>query len=223
MIENSNYYLVFYWMINELGLKGAELPVFAIIHSFSQDGVGKFTGSLNYLADFAGLTRQGVIKVLKKLIEKNYIIKEQRIDNGVKYNTYQVNFKVVNRVDIGSKQSLQGRSTEFTGGSKQSLPNNKSNNDIDNTMIKDIVEYLNEKTGSRYRWQSKDTQKHIKARLKEGYTIDDFKKVIDIKCSQWLNDSKMSDYLRPSTLFGSKFESYLNQRGTSNNNGDYQY
>lgn len=222
MIENNNYYLVFYWMINELGLKGAELPVFAIINSFSQGGVGKFTGSLNYLADFAGLTRQGVIKVLKKLIEKGYIIKEQNTDNGVKCSSYQVNFEVVNRVDIGSKQSLQGWSTEFTGGSKQSLPNNKSNNDIDNTTIKDIVDYLNEKTGSKFKWQSKDTQKHIKARIKEGYTLADFKKVIDIKCAQWLNDSKMCNYLRPSTLFGTKFESYLNQRGNSNS-GDYQY
>ena len=135
MVDNSNYYLVFYWMINELGLKGAELPVFAIIHSFSQDGVGKFTGSLNYLADFSGLTKQGVIKVLKKLIDKGYITKEQNIENGVKLNSYQVNTEVVNRVEWGSKQSLTGWSTEFNGGSKQSLPNNKVNNKCDNKEI----------------------------------------------------------------------------------------
>ena len=49
------------------------------------------------------------------------------------------------------------------------------------------------------------------ARLKENYTLQQFKTVIDIKSLKWLNDPKMVDYLRPETLFGSKFESYLNE------------
>lgn len=81
--------------------------------------------------------------------------------------------------------------------------------------IKEIVSYLNEKTGSNFKHSTKDTQKHINARLKEGYTVEDFKKVIDIKVREWLSDTKMSQYLRPATLFGTKFENYLNQATTT--------
>ncbi len=75
--------------------------------------------------------------------------------------------------------------------------------------ILEIVEYLNEQLGTSYRSNTIATRKHIIARLKEGYTVDDFKKVIDLKIKEWLN-TDMSKYLRPDTLFGAKFESYLN-------------
>lgn len=78
------------------------------------------------------------------------------------------------------------------------------------SSIGNIVNYLNNKSNKNYRSNSNNTIKHIKARLNEGYTEEDFYRVIDWKCSQWLEDPKMSEYLRPDTLFGSKFESYLN-------------
>ena len=81
-----------------------------------------------------------------------------------------------------------------------------------NNIIKDIVEYLNLKTNSSYRYSSDKTRRTINARLNEGFTLDDFKKVIDIKTKQWLGDQKMEQYLRPETLFGTKFESYLNTK-----------
>ena len=197
MVKDDNYYTVFYWFIHELGLKGAELPVFAIIHSFSQDGTSKFSGSLNYLADFAGLTRQGVIKVLKKLIKRGYVLKEQTVDNGVKCNSYKVNFEVVNRVDIGSKQSLQGWSTEFTGGSKQSLHNNKPYIDIDNNRDIDtmsaLVNYWNENVAnSTIKSITKinpNSQRYhnLNARVKE-HGVDEIQKAIDnIAKSDFLN------------------------------------
>ena len=68
---------------------------------------------------------------------------------------------------------------------------------------------MNEKLKSKYRIQNKVTQKHIRARLKEGFTLDDFKTVIDKKCAEWYG-TEMQQYLRPETLFGTKFESYLN-------------
>ncbi len=74
-----------------------------------------------------------------------------------------------------------------------------------------IVNYLNSKTGKEFRASSKSTQRSINARLGEGYTISDFQKVIDVKLSQWGADPKMQAYLRPETLFGTKFESYLNE------------
>ena len=75
---------------------------------------------------------------------------------------------------------------------------------------KAITDYLNEKAGKAFLDKSKDTRKHIKARMDEGFTLDDFYKVIDNTVKRWKGDPKMCDYLRPSTLFGTKFESYLN-------------
>lgn len=83
------------------------------------------------------------------------------------------------------------------------------------TEIKEIVQYLNDKCGTRYRYQTKGTQEHINARLKEGYTVDDFKTVIDKKFEEWYG-TDMEKFLRPETLFAGKFESYLNQKSTRN-------
>lgn len=77
---------------------------------------------------------------------------------------------------------------------------------------KEIVDYLNQKTNKNFKYTSKATQRLINARFKEKFTVDDFKKVIDVKTSQWLKDKRMSAYLRPDTLFGTKFESYLNEQ-----------
>lgn len=74
---------------------------------------------------------------------------------------------------------------------------------------KEIVNYLNEKTGKNYKSTTNKTQTLIRARYKEGFSLDDFKTVIDKKTAEWSNDSKMEKYLRPNTLFGTKFEGYL--------------
>lgn len=79
----------------------------------------------------------------------------------------------------------------------------------------EIVQYLNQKTNKNFKHTSKVTQRHIRARLAEGFTVNDFKQVIDKKCSDWLRDQKMKEYLRPETLFGTKFESYLNSKTTT--------
>jgi uncharacterized phage protein (TIGR02220 family) len=81
----------------------------------------------------------------------------------------------------------------------------------ENIPFADIVDYLNSKTGSKYKHNTAKTRDSIKARWNDGFRVDDFIKVIDNKATEWLNDSKMSVYLRPETLFGNKFESYLNQ------------
>jgi predicted phage replisome organizer/uncharacterized phage protein (TIGR02220 family) len=81
----------------------------------------------------------------------------------------------------------------------------------DDVPYKDIIEYLNFKTGKHYKTTTPKTLREIKARINEGFELEDFKIVIDNKCSEWLKDKKMNQYLRPDTLFGTKFESYLNQ------------
>lgn len=84
-------------------------------------------------------------------------------------------------------------------------------NDKHSSNIDEIVKYFNNAANKNYKTSSQTTRKHINARLNEGFTVEDFKTVIDKKVADWKNDKKMEQYLRPETLFGSKFESYLNQ------------
>lgn len=83
--------------------------------------------------------------------------------------------------------------------------------ELDKIPYKEIIDYLNFKTNSNYKSSTNKTKELIRARIREGFTLEDFKKVIDKKTSEWLNDKEMNQYLRPVTLFGTKFESYLNQ------------
>ncbi|RFU63685.1 replication protein [Peribacillus saganii] len=75
----------------------------------------------------------------------------------------------------------------------------------------EIIAYLNEKTNSCYKASTQQTRNLIRKRWKEGFILEDFKRVIDQKATEWKNP-QWSKYLRPETLFGTKFESYLNQR-----------
>lgn len=79
------------------------------------------------------------------------------------------------------------------------------------SLVVGVVDYLNQKLSTNYRATTRKTKDLIKARANEGFILDDFKKVIDIKTEEWIDDKKMCKYLRPETLFGNKFESYLNQ------------
>ena len=76
-------------------------------------------------------------------------------------------------------------------------------------LYKRIINYLNEKTGKHFRVGNEVTRL-IDARLNAKASEQDFYTVIDNMCSKWLDDEKMNEYLRPITLFGSKFDSYLN-------------
>ncbi|MBG9547347.1 conserved phage C-terminal domain-containing protein [Cytobacillus firmus] len=75
-----------------------------------------------------------------------------------------------------------------------------------------IIQYLNEKTDSGYRESSRKSRSLIRAWWEQGFTLGDFQKVIDLKAAEWKRDPQYARYLRPETLFGSKFEAYLNQK-----------
>lgn len=87
----------------------------------------------------------------------------------------------------------------------------KNAGNMSTDVIKVIVEYLNDKIGAHYKPNGKKIKELIRARMNEGYTVEDFKTVIDKKFKSWGNDPKMSLYLRPSTLFGTRFGEYLNE------------
>ena len=206
-VKRENYITVQGFMLTDLKLKGNELLIYACIYGFSQTENQVFNGGLQYLADWVNSTKQSVIKCLKSLEEKGYIIKREKYINGVKsceYYTTELN-TLLNKVEYPIKQSL-------TGGIKQSLTNNiELDKLLDN--IKEIVGYLNAKLGTRYLPANEKTQRLITARFNENrkYTVADFKEVIDKKVKEW-KGTEMEKYLRPETLFGTKFESYLNQK-----------
>lgn len=87
--------------------------------------------------------------------------------------------------------------------------------EIDINIYSSIINYLNKQANTRYRVNNKKTKALIKARLNEGFTEDDFYKVIDNKVNEWAN-TDMNKYLRPETLFSPKFEGYLNQKELKN-------
>lgn len=194
---------------NEKGYCWASNSYFSELYGVSKKTVSNWIASLD---------EKGFVKSEMIYKEKSKEIKERRLYiNPVENNfaTYGRNFPtpMENNFHTPMEKKVKDNNTSF---------NNTSNNTRD---IKDIVEqspttpipyhevidYLNQKTGKNFKATSKATQRHIKARFADGFTLDDFKQVIDTKTSQWLKDKKMSAYLRPDTLFGTKFESYLNE------------
>ena len=122
---------------------------------------------------------------------------------GQTWNRGGIGFEGVTRmVETKLKQTWNKPETK----KKQSKPPKSSENKVE--THKKIIAYLNEKTGKRYRTSNKQTQKDIDARLKEGYTYDDFCQVIDNKVKVW-KGTQQEIYLRPVTLFGKKFDRYL--------------
>lgn len=215
-IKDENYYQIQGWMINRLGLKGVPLSVYAIVYGFSQDGENEFTGSLQYLCDFCGgVSKPTIINALKSLVETGFLLRREEIINGVQFNRYRANLPLLKNLYYSDKETLTEGVKNFNGGSKETLPNN----DIYNKSSKNkeiyinVISRLNEKSGMNYRPSSKATQGHINARLAEGFTVEDFYTVIDKKCAEW-RGTDMEKYLRPETLFGSKFENYLNAPAT---------
>ena len=92
--------------------------------------------------------------------------------------------------------------------SLKTVKNKKTNKEVTD-LIDRTITYLNKKTGSRFTSKAKTTAAHILARINEDATAEHFKDVIDNKCNDWLEDPKFSSYLRPETLFGTKFWGYL--------------
>lgn len=117
---------------------------------------------------------------------------------------------------INGNKTLQCNTDVTAGNTKVTKSNTEIEKeiDIDKDILSGSVHHLNQKAGTSYKTNSKSTARLLKARLSEGHTLDDIKKVIDIKTKEW-KGTEMARYLRPETLFGTKFESYLNQSPAS--------
>lgn len=132
-------------------------------------------------------------------------------DDGVKLASSVVSERTNNTIDY-PKTTTENNIKDNVDLIKIDHAASKSTKDKYKEQRAEIIDYLNKQAKKKYRTSTKATAKHINARLAEGFTVDDFKRVIDIKVSQWLNDDRMNAYLRPETLFSGKFESYLNEQ-----------
>ena len=95
-MKDGNYYTVYGWMINRLKLKGTTLQLYAVIYGFSENGENECSGSLAYLAETTGCTKQTVLNALNKLEKLGYILKRQtRDDDGGLRNHYRVNLTAI--------------------------------------------------------------------------------------------------------------------------------
>ncbi|KQL20486.1 conserved phage C-terminal domain-containing protein [Cytobacillus solani] len=172
--------------------------------------------SNSYFSDLYNVSKVSISKWINQLVEKGYIHSEIQFKEGTKeiLNRYLriVNDPIKEKLNTPIKEKFKDNNTSF---------NTTFNNTKENIPYVEIINYLNDAARSNYRSSTKATQRVIKARWNEGFTLEDFKKVIDNKSAEWLNDSKMNKFLRPETLFGTKFESYLNQKGGGPPNGTH--
>ncbi len=109
------------------------------------------------------------------------------------------------------KQNEKGNEKDNENENDNEVSYPDSYNESLNDTFKIIISHLNTKAGTNYQASSKKTQSSIRARITDGFTIDDFITVIDKKCEEWIG-TEYEKYLRPETLFGTKFEGYLNAR-----------
>lgn len=185
--------------------------------------------SNKYFADFFGISKGRCSQIINSLNEKQLISIEYFYEGKeVKKRTIKVVNKlnrVVNKLNDPIKNIKQGY-LENAKENNTSLNNTSNSNTEDKDTMsgnptalpyKEIIDYLNAAAGKQYRHTTDKTKKLIQARYKEGFNINEFKKVIDIKAKEWLK-TDMNKFLRPETLFGTKFESYLNQTEQVNNN-----
>lgn len=151
---------------------------------------------------------------LKALCDENYL--ERRLlfeKDSVKGKFSYIN--ITKKLDLLSEylpydKMSQGLRQSGIRVTTECRNKDSSIRDTNNIIYSRIIEYLNSKTGKSYKSTTRKTQSLIKARIDEGFNEEEFFKVIDSKVSEW-KGTEYEKYLRPETLFGNKFEGYLNQ------------
>ena len=149
-IKNNNYYVTNGWMINELGLTGRELQVYAIIYGFTQDEETEFSGSLNYIAEWLGTSsRHTVIRAIESLLEKGLIGKRQTATGGIITNFYKAILppppRQITCVETaqGSAETTQGLCRNGTGDSAKTAQGGCVETAHNKDINKDSNKYIN--------------------------------------------------------------------------------
>ena len=171
--------------------KANQLPCYKAILEYALDGKMPQKGTIEY----------SILLAFKPQIDTN----NQRYQNGKKGGRPKTETKPNENQNITKYEPNDNDNVNDNVNKKENIKE-KRNEDISS-----VVSYLNDRASTHYRSSSRNTRSHINARFEDGFTLEDFKQVIDTKCDEWLG-TDMAKYLRPDTLFGTKFESYLNQK-----------
>lgn len=181
--------------------------------------------SIDNIKEDAEKIRESEIDSIEDCVEENKELEIERIEDYVE-EINQLEIENIedshinldeNEVDQGVilvnifKEEITVENIKFNGSENQSKTNKKINNKKNNKIIyEEIIDYLNLKCNKNFKYTTGKTVRCINARMREGNTVDDFKIVIDKKYYEWANTT-MKVYLRPETLFGTKFERYLTE------------
>lgn len=189
---------------------------------------GEVDFSLRQLQDETGIkltTLRGIMKNLKKNGEIDIVHvgtnrRNLSIISIVNYEIYQSQSESGEQYPNTSQTVGEHQAHNFK---KEKKGKKEKNNTLvvsknDDGLISDVIDYLNQVTGKKFKSTGVTTKDKINARAKENYSLQDFKKVIDIKFSEW-RGTPQDTYLRPETLFGNKFEGYLQQAEGKKENG----
>ena len=117
-------------------------------------------------------------------------------------------FQEVQKVHIGSVENTLSEVQKVHTIKTENTKTENNNNKL--LICKEVISYLNLKAKKNFKVDTASHQKFIKSRLKEGYVLEDFKKVVDIMVAKW-KGTEYEQYLQPQTLFGNKMDNYLNQ------------
>lgn len=144
------------------------------------------------------------------LPERNLLNVQKDKTYTLKSDVSSMDTKCIQTVSIGKDRLGKVRE----GKDRLDISCHVTHDDVDKSHF-EIIEYLNLKTGSKFKPTTKPYVQAIRSRLKEGYTVNDFKTVIDKKCREW-QGTKLEKYLTPKTLFApSHFDTYLNSNETA--------
>lgn len=164
------------------------------------------------LEKYSMITRYQDILFIKNWEEYQSIegLEKVREQNRIRQSRYKEKQRQLTLGNVTANVSGNAEVTESNATDIDKELDKEKDIDKEKIPYSDIIKYLNNKTSKSF----KVTQKWkdlIKARWNEGQRLDDFKKVIDVKTGQWINNQEMNKYLRPATLFGNKFDDYLNE------------
>ena len=173
---------------------------------------GSMTTSYGAMSNRTGVSIRGIRTVLKDLKSTHEVTQTTTSKYSMISVTNWDKYQSVDTVDdkqTTSKRQANDKQTT-TNKNEKNEKNEKNIQSGNPTICEEVINYLNKKTNKNFRHTTKKTQSFINARIKEGYSLQDFKKVIDVKTTQWLYSEEFNRYLRPDTLFSNKFEGYLN-------------
>ena len=181
------------WLNEELTM--LEKCILTEIDSLDNGENGCIAGN-EYLAKFCQCSETKVSNAVSKLIKLGYIY----------IKSFDGRIRVLqSRLTKSVRQDNKNCNADLQKVYAINIDNNKDNK----INYNNIVDCLNSKAKTNYRSTTPKTQSLIRARMNEGFTENDFKKVIDNKCKEWIG-TEFEKFLRPETLFGNKFENYLN-------------